>query len=368
MNKKSIFKKENIKPIATLSVICLIVALLLGVINIFTAPIVEKRKQEEIDKSFKDVLPEGEGFKSMELTADYPKEVAAAYKANGGYVFQLDVKGKEKMTLIVGVTDAGKVAGVKVITESETPGYKEGAFAELVGAESKYNGVGSDTLEKIIVTGATYTSNGIYSAVKAALDGYIVANGGKVELAPDEDAPHALPADLLAAASRDEEWALDMAKTVSGENVTRLDGIMTASERLMRVYKTESGKHVMYVAKRHDYVSTMNELEVFFVADKSGKITEFEVVTWLVGHKVDYDAEFVDSFIGKRAADLEVVDVVTGATGTSNNIRYAVAEALKTIYPAATAESYIAIAFMLACAAAFVAFAVYSRRRMRNEK
>ncbi len=188
MNK--IFRKENIKPIAVLVIISLIVALLLGAVNLLTSPEIERRKQEAVDAAFKDVLPNGSEFEAIALTADYPKEIKAAHKAKGGYVFQLDTYGYKAMTLMVGVDDDGKVAGVKVITDSESADQKSWAFPVLTGENSRYNGKTADTLEKETVTGATATSTGIYNAVKAALDGYTVASGGELaaERLPRTDA------------------------------------------------------------------------------------------------------------------------------------------------------------------------------------
>ncbi len=250
----------------------------------------------------------------------------------------------------------GKITKFELVTWTVGHGveYTEAFVNSFVGKNSQ------GLADIGVVTGATSTSNNIRYSVIDALD----------TVYPDvieEDPEHPLPEDLMAAASRDEAWALDKAKTLSGENVTKVDDIKTESDRLMRVYKTDSGKYVMYVAKRHDYVPTLNELEAFFVADRFGKITKFELVTWLVGHGVDYDEAFVSSFVGKDADMLADVDIVTGATGTSDNIRFAVIEALETVYTA-TPYTYIGWALLVSCIAAFVAYVIYSKRRMRNEK
>ena len=44
MNMKKIFTKENVMPVAVLLCICLVVAILMGAVNIITAPKIEEAK------------------------------------------------------------------------------------------------------------------------------------------------------------------------------------------------------------------------------------------------------------------------------------------------------------------------------------
>ncbi len=341
MNK--ILKKENIKPIAVLVIISLIVALLLGVVNHFTAPAIERRKQEAVDAAFKDVLPNGSEFEPITLTADYPKEIKAAHKAKGGYVFQLDTNGYKAMTLMVGVDDDGKIVGVKVITDSESADQKSWAFPVLTGENSRYNGKTTDTLEKEIVTGATATSTGIYNAVKAALDGYTVANGGELEgeQLPRTDAEITALAETLLGAQ---------AGTLT--NVTPEEGLTNVK----RIYRSADKKdYAVYTLVMSQYGTPETETLVYIGSD--GKIKDIEKMLWktsdaMYGY-VPPTQEQADAFyatlVGKDASHLAVLkdlaeriiakeegavnngELVTNATNTTNGLLAALIEAMEQV-------------------------------------
>ena len=175
MNFKNAIKKQNLMPVIVLVAICLAVALLLAGINMFTAPEIERRKQEAIDASFKVVLPEGKNFEKIDTPDGVSETIDTVYKADGGYVFEITVKGKEMITLMCGVNSDGEVTGVEIISEKETPGYKDKILPLVTGEGGKYNGMTSDTLAPEVATGATLTSNAIYNAVKASLDAFLKA-------------------------------------------------------------------------------------------------------------------------------------------------------------------------------------------------
>ena len=165
-------------PSIVLGSICLIVALLLSVVNMFTAPIIAANQNAAANAALLEVLPEGKNFEEMEITSDYPDVVTAGYKADGGYVFRMSVVGyKSGLIIMCGVDSDGKVAGVKHIQSSETYGME----TELNGA---YTGDTLDSLELVLATGATAnskTSRAYYDAIKAALQSYVIACGGSVD-------------------------------------------------------------------------------------------------------------------------------------------------------------------------------------------
>ena len=53
--------KNKILPSIVLATICIVVALLLSVVNMVTAPMIEAAKAEKIQKMLSGVLPEGKG-------------------------------------------------------------------------------------------------------------------------------------------------------------------------------------------------------------------------------------------------------------------------------------------------------------------
>ena len=68
--------KNKILPTIVLSVICITVALVLAVANIFTAPLIEKNQNEATQKALRDVYPEGNEFEKLDLSKhSFPEEI-----------------------------------------------------------------------------------------------------------------------------------------------------------------------------------------------------------------------------------------------------------------------------------------------------
>jgi electron transport complex protein RnfG len=162
--------KKNILPSIVLGAICLVVALLLSVVNMLTAPIIADRQNAAANEALLEVLPSGKNFKEVELTADYPAIVTKGYTADGGCVFQMEVTGKSTgLIIMVGVDSDGKVTGTKVISNQETPSYAEKVFPTVEGTSGKYTDMTLEGFEPQLVSGATLTSRAFSEAVKAAL-------------------------------------------------------------------------------------------------------------------------------------------------------------------------------------------------------
>ena len=174
-------KKSNFMPSVVLGCICLVVAMLLSVINMFTAPIIAQRQADAANEALLEVLPNGKGFKELEITADYPSIVKKGWTADGGSVFQMEVIGYASgLVIMCGVDAEGKIAGVKHIASSET----FGAEGELNDAyTSKKDTI--DSLEMILSAsaskGAPLTSQAYYDAIKAALQSALIAGGADVD-------------------------------------------------------------------------------------------------------------------------------------------------------------------------------------------
>ena len=224
-------KKTNLMPTLVLVSICLAAALLLSVINLFTAPIIKERENAKANAALSEVLPDGSNFKPLELNEGYPKSVIEAYSADGGFVFRTVGNGRNgDIVVMVGVTADGKIAGTKVITTSETPKYADSVYSAVEGKDGKYNGQDSASFNEIIISGSTMTSEGFAGAVKAALDAYTVANGGSV----DNRTPEEILADSCNAALGTVE--LKFTKWFKCEVLTGVDEVYEAENNGGRVY------------------------------------------------------------------------------------------------------------------------------------
>lgn len=178
--------KTKIMPSAVLTAICLVVALLLSVVNMFTAPVIEKNQADKANQALAEVLPGGKGFTELDLASyTVPTQLGKAYKADIGYVFQLTETGfNPGLVIMVGVSNDGKITGVKHIASEETYGLEAGLNAAYTGKDIL-------GIEKIIASGASdksATSKGYYDAMTHAEMAYqAIALGAEVDTRTPEE-------------------------------------------------------------------------------------------------------------------------------------------------------------------------------------
>lgn len=180
-------KKQNIMPSVILGAICLTVALLLSCINMITGPIIEAAQNAAANEALLIVLPEGENFEELTIDEQYPAVINMGYKADGGFVFRASVTGKSAgLVIMIGIDEEGKIVATKVIAEQETDSYDALVFPFVEGTDSAYSGMALDSFDPYLVSGATLTSAAYGEAVKAALQAYVIANGGEVDVRTPE--------------------------------------------------------------------------------------------------------------------------------------------------------------------------------------
>ena len=166
-------KKSKILPLIVLSSICIVVAIVLSVANLFTAPVIEEVQRQKAIEAMQQVYPASESFEEIDISAiaALPEEVKEAYStSDGGYVFKISVKGYSTgLVIMCGVDAQGRITGSKCIESKET----NGAETLLDGA---YNGKSSSTISPVFSKGSaehiansTKTSEAYHDAMKAAL-------------------------------------------------------------------------------------------------------------------------------------------------------------------------------------------------------
>ena len=155
-----------------LTVICLVMAALLGFTYQYTKPLIDESLRQQADEARQQVLPDADSFEQVQLEGELPDGVLEIYQAvNGaGYAVTAAAKGYDgDAKVMVGVAPDGTITGVRVTEHSETPGL--GARIE----EESYTGqyVGKDgSLEGVeAINGATISSGAFRSAVEKALAG-----------------------------------------------------------------------------------------------------------------------------------------------------------------------------------------------------
>ena len=185
--------KFILKVAGTLTVIALVVAALLGVVNNVTKDKIAEQDAENTRIAMSAVAPEGSEFGDK---MDISDAVAAAASAQGGkivemypmtnggadagYVVKVSASGSQgTITMMVGVDANKAITGISVISHSET----SGIGTKVVGNEP--NSAGEPVLDQFIgmsgsgslvvgknviaVSGATVSTKGITMGANAAL-------------------------------------------------------------------------------------------------------------------------------------------------------------------------------------------------------
>lgn len=184
--------KEILIPAVSLLLICAVVTALLGLTNSVTAPQIEKLAIETQEAAKKEVLPDAASFSDEKQTEKdgeaYPYfEGLSDSGETVGYVFQTSAKGYGgDISVMVGVHTDGTVAGVSILSISETAGLgmnaKNESFLQQFLGKSGTIGVqknGSSDTEIQALTGATITSKAMASAVNQALALYETVGGAQ---------------------------------------------------------------------------------------------------------------------------------------------------------------------------------------------
>lgn len=174
--------KAILIPAVSLLVICVVVTALLGVTNRVTAPKIEQLAAETEAAAKQAVLTDAATFseeKQIEKDGNTYTyyEGFSAEGVSAGYVFRTSAKGYGgDISVMVGVKADGTVAGVNILSISETAGLgmnaKNESFLSQFLGKSGTVGVlknGSSETEIQALTGATITSKAMASAVNQAL-------------------------------------------------------------------------------------------------------------------------------------------------------------------------------------------------------
>ena len=166
--------------VGILTGICLVTALLLGIVNQVTKPRIDAIQKAKMEAAMAQVLPADE-YEEIDMDAAH---VDALYKATTGgsfvgYVAETSTSGSQgTIQLMVGMDPEGNVTGVSVVKHSETPNIGTKVVADqsvldrFIGMshEGGEITVNSGTNRFDGISGATYSSKGVAAGVNAALD------------------------------------------------------------------------------------------------------------------------------------------------------------------------------------------------------
>ena len=183
--------KKIVKDTLALVVIALVAVLCLAVVYALTKQPIAAAEQNEKIAAYQEVCSGAETFEDFEVKTTVSadgnvkiNEVKLAKNADGdnvGYVLLITTNqgyGGD-ITLSMGVLADGSIAGVKVISMSETPGL--GAKCTEEGWTSQFKGINAEKVESTkdgkvkdneidAISGATYTTEAVTGAVNFGLE------------------------------------------------------------------------------------------------------------------------------------------------------------------------------------------------------
>ncbi len=174
--------RDYVKYAGILFAITFVTALLLGVVNKFTAPVIEKHNEEKIQTAIETVT---EGKINMSTSKEYKVEdegsvrQITSYVNDSGdivYVVKTVTKGYAgDIEMMIGFDEKCNVTGVEIVNMSETPGLGANAKGNSKWL-SQFLGNGQEKLDAI--TGATVTSDAVKKGVDDARKQVGIVAGG----------------------------------------------------------------------------------------------------------------------------------------------------------------------------------------------
>ena len=383
--------KSMIKSVATLLCVCAIMACLLAVANMITAPIIEKNSSAAANEALIKVMPDGEGFELLDISSyTLPSTVKEVYKeSKGGYVVKLTTTGYSSgFDIMCGVKPDGTVSGALCLSSSETLGYEKTFGENFVGKDSA-------TVEAVdTISGATKTTAAYRSAIKDALNTAVILGGGSVDIRTEEEIladnlSVALPSaegkftklfiveiieniDAIYVADNgsgyvcvvgeefigvdsDSNVLTETSTETSANIVLQLEKIKTSSsekldtsgyadinKNIVEISKTATGNYIIltkgagYGIKGDDtYHPISGEYITIKVSmTKEGKIIDCLTVSQAETNgigSVCADEKFYGQFVGKTESDYTEIDAISGATLTTNGYKNAIKYAFEAV-------------------------------------
>ena len=180
--------KFVLKVAGTLTAISLVVAALLGVVNMVTYEKIDAINAEKTAMALAAVAPEGAEFTPVELSdavvaaaAPYGTVTGVYAMSTGGYAVEIVASGSQgSISMIAGVDGTMALTGVSVVSHSETGGIgtkvvnNDPATGTTVGVLDQFigmSGSGSLVVGKTVspISGATVTTKGVTAGANGAL-------------------------------------------------------------------------------------------------------------------------------------------------------------------------------------------------------
>lgn len=176
--EKQSASKELVFPVVVLVVICLVCSAILAVLNNITAPIIEANTRAETLAAYVSVLPQGTTTDELtELENLTTANVTGAVKTAAGDVAvkaaATGYSGKD-VTVYVAFDGNGAISGISIDASTQTTGIgSKVSNDDFASGFIGWNGGEVSSGSPVDgIAGATYSSNGAFNAINAAIDCY----------------------------------------------------------------------------------------------------------------------------------------------------------------------------------------------------
>ena len=154
--------------------VAVVTAMLSGV-NILTRDIISERQRAEGEAARSSLIAGTFTQVEGEIPEEYADEITGVYRADSegtfaGYCFDVTVKGYNEIQMIVGVLPNGSVAGIKILSQTETPGIGSKVVDENGAFLPQFVNLPASNVDAVAgISGATLSSEGVRSGVRAAV-------------------------------------------------------------------------------------------------------------------------------------------------------------------------------------------------------
>lgn len=317
--------KENIRLGVILLIITFISGFILGIANNSTADAIAQNSKINTE-DLKVLLSSADSVKDSPIKpAGTISEVLEVYSGSdlAGYVIKTTGKGFHgDIDMMVAIDKDGKIAGIKILADVETPGV--GAKIENPEFQAKFKDKPTDDSLKVVktkasaanevegISGATISSNAVTAAVNDVVKFY--------------------KANVKGEAAIDAKTTIDLkALNIDGDKISEAEALKDDS--VVAVNKVMKGENLVGYVITSKAQGMDADITVAAAIDINKKtITGIQILdqkeTEGVGTQI-IEKSFTDEFANKSALENKVsVDAISGATVSSDGVMEAVGKAL----------------------------------------
>ena len=170
-------KEDFVKPIAILTIICLVVSGALSLTNGLTAPIIEATDAERQIIAMSAIIPHATGFEQIDDVV-FSRSIREAYRTENdvGYIIVASVNGfSGEIRVICGIDNEGKIISTSTLQHTETKGIgdildRESWTGPFSGKDSRLEGIST-------VSGATISTEAFMNAISEAFAAFEAVRG-----------------------------------------------------------------------------------------------------------------------------------------------------------------------------------------------